>query len=257
MAHQRLLKSEFFTDYDIAQLPPLYRLFFQGLWCHADRKGTVEYKPRELKVRILPYDEIDPFEAIEKLVASRFLIRYKAGSRTLLAVRSWDKNQAVHKSERGSDLPDLSQATEIYEPGKQPEPSPLANGQLSPFPFPVPVPSPVPKEEEEEKGPTRPVLLPPPSPPQKPDDPFVSGEAFFAEIQVDRVEDGYIAEEPPRHETLNRWFSGFMMELGGDRDRATATVQAFFANPYWKDRNCPFAAFMKNWRDYVPRRETA
>ena len=56
----RSLKPDFFIDEDIAELKPLMRLFYQGLWCAADKSGRLEDRPKKLKVQILPYDNIDP-----------------------------------------------------------------------------------------------------------------------------------------------------------------------------------------------------
>lgn len=148
MAHQRILKSEFFTDYDVAQMPPLYRLFFQGLWCQADRRGSVEDKPQQLKTRIMPYDNVDPVAVIDDLVARGFVVRYRVNGKTYLSIRSWAKNQSVNKNEKHSELPDISKADEVLvvrlPPTQVHDSCTTAEGQLEALPVPAPSPVPVP-----------------------------------------------------------------------------------------------------------------
>jgi hypothetical protein len=67
MARIRYLKPEFFIDDDIAQLSYAQRLFYQGLWCHADKEGRLEDRPAQLKVQIMPYDNINANEYLEIL----------------------------------------------------------------------------------------------------------------------------------------------------------------------------------------------
>ena len=49
----RTRKPAFFKDEDLADLPPLTRLFFQGLWPMADRDGRLENRPRLIKAEVL------------------------------------------------------------------------------------------------------------------------------------------------------------------------------------------------------------
>lgn len=63
MARARNIKPSFFTNDELSELDPLARLLFIGMWTIADFKGCFEYKPKRLKVQLLPYDDCD----IEKL----------------------------------------------------------------------------------------------------------------------------------------------------------------------------------------------
>lgn len=148
MAHQRLLKPEFFTDDKIADLTPIQRLFYMGIWTQADKNGVLEDRPKQLKTRILPYDECDAIATVNELVYRGFLIRYKVGERQLLAVRTWKKNQSTHSSEKPSGLPEVSQATDIVAlpliNAELTQISAVANAELTAFPVPVPVPVPSP-----------------------------------------------------------------------------------------------------------------
>ncbi len=72
----RTIKPEFFKSEEIADLPPLERLLFIGLWCAADANGVLENRPRRIKAEVLPYDEINIAEALNSLCAGGFLTCY-------------------------------------------------------------------------------------------------------------------------------------------------------------------------------------
>ncbi len=56
----RTIKPEFFLHEGLHDLgDPLARLAFIGLWCYSDRAGRFRWKPRALKILILPYDDCD------------------------------------------------------------------------------------------------------------------------------------------------------------------------------------------------------
>ena len=57
MARSRNIKPGFFTNDILAEVDPLGRLLFVGLWTIADREGRVEYRPKQIKIKVLPYDD--------------------------------------------------------------------------------------------------------------------------------------------------------------------------------------------------------
>lgn len=108
MARIRSIKPEFFTDEEVARLPPLYRIAFVGLWCQADKAGRLEDRPTRLKVQILPYDDVNFVEVLDALVAARFALRYTGpDGRAYLQIRTFEKNQRPRTDEAESDLPPL------------------------------------------------------------------------------------------------------------------------------------------------------
>ena len=134
-------------------------------------------------------------------------------------------------------------------PPAMPEPAEPANHRLL---HPTPnTQHPTPKEEESAAFAKTAIPLKP-----KPRDRFASAEDFFCDVQHQRLELGYVTEKPPIR--LGWWWSEVMLELGGDPRRLGSALIAFGNNQYWKDSNppWPFRAFMKNWRDYVPRDES-
>ena len=113
MARIRYLKPEFFTDEDLAELPLEARLLFAGLWCHADRAGRLEDRPKFLKAMIFPYDQkidIDKFLELLNTVRSdgqRFINRYKTDDgRCFISIPSWSRHQSPHHTERASVIPE-------------------------------------------------------------------------------------------------------------------------------------------------------
>ena len=54
MPRIRAIKPEFFTHERLAELSPIDRLFFIGLWTVADREGRLENRPQRLKGLFVP-----------------------------------------------------------------------------------------------------------------------------------------------------------------------------------------------------------
>lgn len=52
----RNLKPGFFRNELLAEIKPIGRILFQGLWCLADREGRLEDRPKRIKMDVLPYD---------------------------------------------------------------------------------------------------------------------------------------------------------------------------------------------------------
>ena len=63
MARIRSIKPELYRHYDLfvaeteSGLP--LRVAFSGLWLCADKEGRFKWKPVQLKLDVLPYDELD------------------------------------------------------------------------------------------------------------------------------------------------------------------------------------------------------
>ena len=76
MARARSLKPGFFMNEVLAEIEPLGRLLFQGLWCLADREGRLDYRPKRLKAEILPYDDCNVEAQLQALHDRGFISRY-------------------------------------------------------------------------------------------------------------------------------------------------------------------------------------
>lgn len=105
MARARNLKPSFFTDDVLAEINPLGRLLFQGLWCVADRAGRLEDRPKKIKAEILPYDACNVDKLLDELHKARFIVRYERDGQRFIQVRSFSKHQNPHVKEPASTIP--------------------------------------------------------------------------------------------------------------------------------------------------------
>ncbi|WP_328186970.1 hypothetical protein [Marinobacter sp. OP 3.4] len=107
MARARNIKPGFFTNDDLGELSPLARLGFIGLWGQADFNGNMKYKPKRLKVEVLPYDNVDFAELVGELQQAGFVEIYQVDGEDYLHVVNFRKHQRPHKNEvlRGTDIP--------------------------------------------------------------------------------------------------------------------------------------------------------
>lgn len=105
MARARNIKPGFFTNDVLAECSALARILFQGLWCHADREGRLEDRPRKLKAEILPYDDCNAEELLCQLESRGFIVRYLHGSERFIQVVNFCKHQNPHIKESESTIP--------------------------------------------------------------------------------------------------------------------------------------------------------
>ena len=111
MARSRLLDPRFFMDAELADAEraaglPL-RLAYAALWCQADREGRFAWKPRELKLGCLPYDDVD-FAAVLDLLADLDKIqRYEINGRAYGFIPNFLLFQRPHPRETESQIPPM------------------------------------------------------------------------------------------------------------------------------------------------------
>lgn len=115
MARIRYIKPEFFFDEDLAQLPPLYRLAFAGLWCQADREGRLKDRPNALKVHIVPFDDIDFELVLSELSKPKpihnscaFITRYEVNGEKYIQINKFTEHQRPHHSEQSTCIPAMN-----------------------------------------------------------------------------------------------------------------------------------------------------
>jgi hypothetical protein len=110
MARIRSIKPEFFIDEDLQDLeaanPGAYcMLVFSGLWTVADREGRFEWRPRRLKLEILPFLDYDLGVTLDLLDEHGYLIRYEVEGRTYGFIKNWSRHQLVPRDEPQSEIP--------------------------------------------------------------------------------------------------------------------------------------------------------
>lgn len=107
MARARNIKPSFFTNDDLAEIDPLGRILFVGMWTIADFKGDLEWRPKRVKAQILPYDDCDIEKLAINLDKSGFIRFYSVQGLGYVNIPNFSKHQNPHKNERdkGSEIP--------------------------------------------------------------------------------------------------------------------------------------------------------
>lgn len=105
MARARNIKPAFFMNDDLADISPLGRLLFIGLWTIADREGRLEDRPRRIKAEVLPYDDCDVDSLLDDLQEHDFIIRYEVDGERYVQVTNFVKHQNPHVRETESTIP--------------------------------------------------------------------------------------------------------------------------------------------------------
>lgn len=158
MARTRSIKPGFFANEYLADLSPLTRLLFIGLWTIADREGRLEDRPRRIKAELLPYDAIDATsidEMLQRLHEAGFITRYVVDGDTFIEVVNFAKHQNPHVKERPSEIPapSMGQVQERHYPDRMPTPDkhyvdmPLAHQEAAATSEQEPKPDPDPSRE--------------------------------------------------------------------------------------------------------------
>lgn len=102
----RTIKPEFFLNERLADLSPLHRLFFIGLWCEADREGRGEARPKRLRAQILPYEDVEVDHLLIDLAKAGFIILYEHEGRRYFEIPGFAKHQRPNHREAASEIPD-------------------------------------------------------------------------------------------------------------------------------------------------------
>ena len=107
MARARNIKPAFFNNDLLAEIDPIGRLLFIGLWTIADFKGDIEWREKKIKAQVLPYDNCDVKDIAINLDKLGFIRFYSDSDTTYINITNFSKHQNPHKNERekGSDIP--------------------------------------------------------------------------------------------------------------------------------------------------------
>jgi hypothetical protein len=77
------------TDEDFVECSPLARLLAIALRNEADDQGVFEWKPRVLKMRLLPADDAELTDLLTELTAHRQVMLYEVGGKRFGAIRNF------------------------------------------------------------------------------------------------------------------------------------------------------------------------
>ena len=104
MARIRTIKPEFFRheglqDLEIAN-PGMYPMMvFEGLWGHCDSKGRFEWRPRQLKLDILPFLNFDMTTTLAILADAGMVNRYTVDGKEYGEIPTFEKHQRISGKE--------------------------------------------------------------------------------------------------------------------------------------------------------------
>lgn len=121
MARSRNIKPGFFTNDELAEIEPLGRLLFAGLWTIADREGRLEDRPKKIKIEVLPYDDCDCDKLLQELHNRGFIVRYLVNGAQYIQIVNWSKHQNPHIKETASTIPapDKNSTCTVHVPKKE------------------------------------------------------------------------------------------------------------------------------------------
>lgn len=90
----RIISPDFWSDGNIVRLSPFARLFFIGMWnfAYCD-KGHLPDDAWDLKLKILPADDVDPVVLLAELVDNSRVVRATVGGRTYLTIPTFGVHQ--------------------------------------------------------------------------------------------------------------------------------------------------------------------
>ncbi len=108
-----LFKHEELFDAELDSGLPL-RLAFIGLFTVADCEGRFKWRPRTLKLDVLPHDSVDFSAVLNALEAGGFIQSYTVNGQRYGYIPSFGKHQQIptREIERGSALPPPAEKTE-------------------------------------------------------------------------------------------------------------------------------------------------
>lgn len=119
MARTRQIKPGFFKNEKLAELDPVCRLIFIGLWGLADREGRLEYRPKRIKAEVLPYDDLTCTvlaSYLHQLSTAEVLDLYGYENKLdFIQITNFTKHQHCHKDEQPSKLPTVEQVMQCTE----------------------------------------------------------------------------------------------------------------------------------------------
>jgi len=101
----RMLHPEFFSDVVMAELSPLTRLVFIGLWCLADREGRLPDNEKQIGGALLPFERGGIGKSLRNLEAVGRIVRYATNRGPAIQIVNFLKYQHVHPKEKPSIFP--------------------------------------------------------------------------------------------------------------------------------------------------------
>lgn len=106
MARIRSVHPALFTDEAWVSCSPLARILYIGLWTDADDQGLFEWKPLQIKMRLLPGDMAEAGGLLAELEAANLIRPYEVGDARFGAIKNFRKFQRPQKPNAIHPLPE-------------------------------------------------------------------------------------------------------------------------------------------------------
>ncbi len=97
MARIRSVHPSLFTDEAWVSCSPLARILYIGLWTDADDQGLFEWKPLQIKMRLLPGDGADAAALLAELLGVDLVQEYEFEGKRFGAIKDFRKFQRPQK----------------------------------------------------------------------------------------------------------------------------------------------------------------
>src|SRR5262249_24813710 len=109
MPRIRTVKPELYRHEDLFEAEQVtglpVRIAFTGLFTCCDREGRFRWRPRQLKLDVLPYDALDFAEVLETWKANGFIKGYTVGERVYGCIPTFVLHQRPSRDEPASEIP--------------------------------------------------------------------------------------------------------------------------------------------------------
>lgn len=109
MARIRTIKPELFKHESLFDLEARtglpVRLAFMGLFTCCDREGRFKWRPRALKVDVMPYDDVDFSAVLDAMESGGFVTRYVVDGESFGYIPSFSRHQNINLREAASTIP--------------------------------------------------------------------------------------------------------------------------------------------------------
>ena len=105
MARIRSVHPTLFTDEAWVACSAVARLLYIGLWTDADDQGVFEWKPLQIKMRLLAGDDLDAALLLAELSSGGLVARFEAGGRSYGAIKAFRAFQRPKKPNAVHPLP--------------------------------------------------------------------------------------------------------------------------------------------------------
>jgi len=119
MARIRTVKPELARHRDLFELEKTLKAPIRFAWVMmftvCDREGRFKWRPWELKLDVLPYDEIDFSRVLDAWLTLGMVVKYRVGREWYGCIPTFRKHQVINHREKDSDIPGIDESEEVIE----------------------------------------------------------------------------------------------------------------------------------------------